>query len=39
MKTLKFSKNLIPSIVSGEKTITWRCLDDKDLKKETRFYF
>lgn len=32
MKTLKFSKKLIPDIISGRKTMTWRCLDDKDLK-------
>ena len=32
MKTLKFSKNLIPDIISGRKTVTWRCFDDKDLK-------
>jgi len=32
MKRLKFAKNLIPDILSGQKTITWRCFDDKDLR-------
>jgi len=32
MKTLKFSKNLIPLILSGEKDITWRLFDDKNLQ-------
>ena len=31
MKVLKFSEDLIPSILSGEKTSTWRVNDDKDL--------
>lgn len=31
MKTLKFTENLIPLILSGEKTFTWRIFDDKDL--------
>lgn len=31
MKTLKFYDNLIPLILSGEKTSTWRVLDEKDL--------
>jgi hypothetical protein len=39
MKTLKFSKNLIPSILSGEKTTTWRCFDDKDLKEGDEVLF
>ncbi len=33
MKTLKFSKELLPEILSGKKTVTWRCFDDKDLKE------
>lgn len=32
MKTLKFAKNLVPLVLSGEKTATWRLFDDKDLK-------
>ena len=32
MKTLKFRLNLIPLILSGEKTSTWRLFDDKDLQ-------
>ena len=32
MKKLKFSKNLVPLILSGEKTTTWRFFDDKDLQ-------
>jgi hypothetical protein len=32
MKPLKFAPSLIPLILSGEKTSTWRLFDDKDLK-------
>lgn len=32
MKSLKFAENLVPLVVSGEKTATWRLFDDKDLK-------
>jgi len=32
MKTLKFADNLVPLILSGEKTTTWRLFDDKDLQ-------
>jgi hypothetical protein len=32
MKTLKFAANLVPLILSGEKTVTWRLFDDKDLQ-------
>ena len=32
MKTLKFSTELVPLILSGEKTSTWRLFDDKDLR-------
>jgi hypothetical protein len=39
MKTLKFSKDLIPDILSGLKTITWRCFDDKDLKEGEEVLF
>ncbi len=33
MKTVKFSPHLVPLVLSGEKTSTWRLFDDKDLKK------
>lgn len=32
MKTLKFTQNLVPLILAGEKTSTWRLFDDKDLQ-------
>lgn len=32
MKSLKFTNCLIPLIISGDKTATWRLFDDKDLK-------
>ncbi len=32
MKTLRFSKNLVPLSLSGEKNITWRLFDDKNLQ-------
>ncbi len=31
-KTLKFRKHLVPLVLSGEKTTTWRLFDDKDLQ-------
>jgi hypothetical protein len=31
MKTLKFDTTLVPLILSGEKTATWRLFDDKNL--------
>lgn len=31
MKRLKFKSKLIPKILSGEKTVTWRLFDDKNL--------
>lgn len=34
MKTLKFASNLVPLIVSGKKTSTWRLFDDKNLSLE-----
>lgn len=33
MKMLKFAENLVPLVLSGEKTSTWRLFDDKDLQK------
>jgi len=32
MKNLKFRPNLADLIIAGEKTATWRLLDDKDLQ-------
>ena len=32
-KTLKFSPELVPLVLSGEKDSTWRLWDDKDLKE------
>lgn len=34
MKTLKFMPFLVPLVLSGEKTSTWRLFDDKDLQKD-----
>lgn len=34
MKTLKFMPSLVPLVLSGEKTSTWRLFDDKDLRKD-----
>ena len=31
-KQLKFSSELVPLILSGQKTTTWRVFDDKELK-------
>lgn len=31
MKTLKFAKDLVPLVLSGEKNSTWRLWDDKGL--------
>lgn len=39
MKTLKFSKEIIPAIISGEKNTTWRCFDDKDLREGDEILF
>lgn len=36
MKTLKFAENLVPLVLSGEKDVTWRLFDDKDLKEGDR---
>ncbi len=32
LKTLKFTSDLVPRILSGEKTSTWRLFDDKGLQ-------
>ena len=34
MKNLKFAEHLVPLVLSGEKTSTWRLFDDKDLKED-----
>lgn len=31
MKTLKFAPDLVPLVLDGSKTSTWRLFDDKDL--------
>ena len=31
MKRMKFAPNLVPLVLSGKKTSTWRLWDDKDL--------
>lgn len=31
MKKLKFEAKLVPLVLSGEKNVTWRLFDDKDL--------
>lgn len=33
MKTLKFHPSLVPGILCGTKTTTWRLFDDKDLRE------
>lgn len=37
MKTLKFIPHLVPMVLSGEKTSTWRLFDDKDLAEGDEF--
>jgi hypothetical protein len=32
MKTLKFAENLVPLVISGQKTSSWRPFDDKNLQ-------
>ncbi len=39
MKTLKFTTSLVPLILSGEKTSTWRLFDDKNLQKSDELIF
>lgn len=38
-KTIKFSPDLVPLILSGSKTSTWRIFDDKDLKEGDKVDF
>ena len=33
VKTLKFAPHLVPLVLSGEKTATWRLFDEKDLQE------
>lgn len=39
MKTLKFVPGLVPLVLSGEKTTTWRLWDDKNLTVGERVSF
>lgn len=39
MKKLKFDDNQIQLILDGKKNTTWRCFDDKDLKKGDKVSF
>lgn len=32
MKSIKFASHLIPKVLSGQKTSTWRMFDDKDFQ-------
>jgi hypothetical protein len=37
--SLKFAPHLVPKILSGVKTTTWRLFDDKNLKKKDELIF
>lgn len=39
MKTLKFASNLVPLVLSGEKTSTWRMFDEKGFQVGDRVSF
>lgn len=39
MKKLKFDSSLVPLILSGEKTVTWRLFDDKNLSVNDELEF
>ncbi len=39
MKSLKFRPKLIPLILSGEKTVTWRLFDEKNISVGDRVEF
>jgi len=39
MKSLKFAPQLVPLILKGEKTITWRLFDDKNLQEGDLVHF
>lgn len=34
MKSLKFAPELVPLVLSGQKTATWRLFDDKNLQSD-----
>ncbi|MFA5926575.1 MAG: ASCH domain-containing protein [Patescibacteria group bacterium] len=38
-KYIKFASKLVPLILSGEKTATWRLWDDKDLREGDELVF
>jgi hypothetical protein len=39
LKTMKFDDGLVPLVISGAKTCTWRLWDDKNLKKGDEVWF
>jgi len=39
MKTLKFKSNLVPLILNGSKTVSWRLFDDKNLSNGDNLSF
>lgn len=39
MKSLKFTEDLVPLILSGKKTSTWRLFDDKNLQAGDELVF
>ena len=39
MKTLKFKNHLADLILAGDKTVTWRLFDDKDLRLGDKLEF
>lgn len=39
MKTIKFSPGLVPLVLGGEKTSTWRLFDDKNLSVDDNLEF
>ena len=39
MKTIKFSPDLVPLVLSGEKTSTWRLFDDKNISVADELVF
>ena len=36
METLKFTPKLIPLVLNGSKTVTWRLFDDKNLQENDK---
>lgn len=39
MKRLKFKNDLVPLVLDGSKTVTWRIFDDKDLQAGDQLSF